>query len=231
MLVAGLRKTSLVDFPPHLAATVFTPGCNFRCGFCHNASLVPPAEGIPPDSASRALEELGRRRRFLDAVCVTGGEPTLQPGLSGFLDDLKRMGYLVKLDTNGSRPETVADLLARGCVDHFAVDVKTCPERYRDLAGDAADPERTRKTVRLLRDAGVSHELRLTAAPGFSEDADADALAEFFGGASPLFLQPFRGGPEVLSPAFRGAPETAAARLEALAARLAGRFARVAVRA
>lgn len=231
MLVAGLRKTSLVDFPPHLAATVFTPGCNFRCGFCHNGSLVPAPYGIPPDSAGEALRELSRRRRFLDAVCVTGGEPTLQAGLAGFLAELKGLGYLVKLDTNGSRPEVIEALLAARLVDHVAVDVKTCPARYRDLAGEAADPASTRRTIERLRERGVSHELRLTCAPGYTGDADADGLADFFGGPSPLFLQPFVNGPELLSPAFRAAPPPGPDRLAALAARLAPRFAQVRIRA
>ena len=138
MRIAGLQKLTLLDFPGRTAATVFTPGCNFRCPFCHNAYLV--TGGAPGSTADDVpLEEffafLGKRQGLLDGVCITGGEPLMQPGLADFCARVHDLGFAVKLDTNGSFPDRLRALAEAGLVDHVAMAVKNAPARYEETVG------------------------------------------------------------------------------------------------
>lgn len=148
MRIAGLQKLTLLDYPGKTAATVFTPGCNFRCPYCHNADLV--AEGAangpagcdgqkPGIAPEDVLAFLDKRRGLLDGVCITGGEPLLQPGLGDFCASIKERGFAVKLDTNGSFPERLRALVEAGLVDYVAMDVKNAPERYAETVGARTD--------------------------------------------------------------------------------------------
>ena len=135
MKIEGLQNLTLLDYPGQVACTLFTAGCDFRCPFCHNASLVLPGqapEAIPEEDFFALLE---KRRGVLDGVCVTGGEPTLQPDLPDFLRRVKALGYAVKLDTNGGRPQVLRALAEEGLVDYVAMDIKNCPDRYAETAG------------------------------------------------------------------------------------------------
>jgi pyruvate formate lyase activating enzyme len=197
MRLGGVQWTTLVDYPGHLAATVFTAGCNFRCPFCHNPELVLPeriAESSSLD-AEEVLEELGHRAGFLEGVVVSGGEPTLHPELPKFLQRIKTLGLSVKLDTNGSRPDVVETVLMRGWVDHVAMDIKAPLERYSTMAGVPIDPEKIQRSIRLVRTLASSYEFRTTAAPGLSE-RDICTLGEDLSGASAYWLQVFRAPPE-----------------------------------
>ena len=129
MIIQGYQKLTALDFPGKLACTVFTPGCNFRCPFCHNASLVRGSQE-PPISEDEVFAHLNKRVGMLDGVCLTGGEPLLQKGLDVFLQKVKQLGYLVKLDTNGSLPEQLKQLIENGLVDYVAMDLKNCREKY-----------------------------------------------------------------------------------------------------
>ena len=130
MRICGLNKTTLLDYPGKVAATVFLGGCNFRCPFCQNGSLVLAPQKEPEIQPEKLWAFLKKRKGILDGVCVTGGEPTLTERLPEFLEKIKELGYLVKLDTNGSKPEVIEELLKNGLVDYIAMDIKTSKEQY-----------------------------------------------------------------------------------------------------
>lgn len=161
MRISGLQKMTLLDYPGKIACTVFLGGCNFRCPFCHNGELLDGAM-TPVMEEEEFLAFLSKRMGLLDAVCVSGGEPTLQPGLADLLEEIKKMGYLVKLDTNGSRPEILKDLVNRGLLDYVAMDIKNAPHRYGQTAGVTVQMEQIEESIRFLLEDRVDYELRTT---------------------------------------------------------------------
>lgn len=187
--LAGLAKNSFVDYPGRITAVVFAAGCNFDCFFCHNRALI--SMDAPDIKENAVWELLERRRGMLDGVVVSGGEPTLQPeGLQAFLSRVRGMGYLCKLDTNGSRPEVVAGLLARRLLDYVALDIKLPPQRYGELGGSAAW-EPVAHTLALLRAAAVPFECRTTFIPQLSMD-DIAAMAAAIAPVPRWALQAYR---------------------------------------
>jgi pyruvate formate lyase activating enzyme len=187
-----LQKLTLLDYPEKMACTVFTGGCNFRCPFCHNASLVlqPGRDGVIPEQ--EVFDLLEKRRGVLDGVCVTGGEPLLQPDLAAFLEKIHQMGFLVKLDTNGASPEALAALLEAGLADYVAMDLKSSRETYGKVIGvPGYDPAPVEKSVALLLRGGVPYEFRTTAVRGLHTKADFAAMADWIAGAEHYYLQGF----------------------------------------
>lgn len=165
MQLHGLSKLTLLDFPGHLACTVFTGACNFRCPFCHNAPLVLAPETCPAISEEEFFHFLDSRHGKLDGVCITGGEPTLSPDLPEFISKIKERGFLVKLDTNGYRPDVLEALLHLGLLDMVAMDIKNSKESYALTCGipDASfDTSRIEKSISLLLTSGIPHEFRTT---------------------------------------------------------------------
>jgi len=227
--LGGWQPVTLIDFPGRVAATLFTAGCNFRCPFCHNAELVIPdrIEQLPPCDAAGVLSELKRRRGFLDGVVLTGGEPTVQQDLIGLIEELREIGLLVKLDTNGARPDVVERLLERALIDHIAVDIKGPPHRYAEFAGVDVSIEAIRETVRLVVEGGIDHELRTTVAPGL-EATDLEAIARWIGAANRYVLQRFRvpneTGKSLLDPSWSEKKAMDAAGLRAAWASIGARF-------
>jgi pyruvate formate lyase activating enzyme len=190
MLFGGIQKTSLIDYPDLMAAVLFTVGCNFRCPYCHNPGLV---EGEPETrfDEHEALSFLKSRRRLLDAVVVSGGEPTLQPDLLDFLAEVRALGFLVKLDTNGSRPGVLGEALSRGLVDYAAMDVKTLPELYPTLALAKCPPENIRASIRIFMEWGGDYEFRTTCAAPLVSAEILGRLAGELHGAKRWALQKF----------------------------------------
>ena len=190
MNVQGYQKLTLLDFPGRTACTVFTGGCNLRCPFCHNAGLVrtPLAE---PNRTDEVLEYLQKRRGILDGVCVTGGEPLLQPDLVGFLQAVKEMGYAVKLDTNGMLPVRLSEVLATKLVDYVAMDIKSSPDGYPAATGTDADVSAVSDSLSILRDSGIPYELRTTAVRGIHTEADFAAIGRWIGDVPAYFIQRF----------------------------------------
>ena len=165
MQLHGLSKLTLLDFPGHLACTVFTGACNFRCPFCHNAPLVLAPNACPLISEEEFFEFLSSRKGKLDGVCITGGEPTLQPDLPEFIAKIKALGFLVKLDTNGYRPEVLKFLLEQNLLDMVAMDIKNSKEQYAFTCGvpdTFFDITRIEESISLLLTAKVPHEFRTT---------------------------------------------------------------------
>lgn len=222
MIFAGAVPASLVDFPGHVATTLFTAGCNLRCPYCHNSSLV---EGPPPErplSATEAFAFLEGRSRLIRHVCITGGEPTLHSGLIAFCEVLKQRGFGIKLDTNGARPSVVDELLRLGLCDYIAMDVKTAWHRYGEIG--AKNPAPYRQTVDLIRTSAPDYEFRTTAAPGLVEETDVFAIADSLRGARRYVLQQFSARGRMLDPMWDGAQPHPPTRLRAWAEALAGWF-------
>ena len=190
MNVQGYQKLTLLDYPGRTACTVFTGGCNLRCPFCHNAGLVrTPLAG--PNLTDEVLEYLAKRRGILDGVCVTGGEPLLQPDLEDFLRKVKGMGYAVKLDTNGTLPQRLAAILATHLVDYVAMDIKSSPDGYAAATGTDADVSAVTDSLSLLRQSGIPYELRTTAVRGLHTEADFAAIGRWLGEVPAYYIQRF----------------------------------------
>jgi pyruvate formate lyase activating enzyme len=201
--IGGLNSFSLSDFPGHMAAVVFTQGCNFRCPYCHNGSLIPmnPSTGtlIPLKEIFLFLE---KRRGQLNGVVVSGGEPTLQPDISHFLYRVRSMGYQIKLDTNGSRPEALAELLLEGLLDFIAMDIKAPFELYDRLTSVCAPKEQLEESIALIARSGIDHEFRTTVVEPLLSERDLQSIKEMVPHGSRHRLQEFR--PEnALDPALR----------------------------
>ncbi len=191
MKIHGLQKMTLLDFPGHVACTVFLGGCDFRCPYCHNFELV-------DGSAPAILEEgelyafLEKRRGLLDGVAITGGEPTLRPDLPELMRHIRDMGYAVKLDTNGGHPERLAAILEAGLADYVSMDIKNSPEKYAATCGlEAVDLNPIRQSVRLLMNGGADYEFRTTVVDELHEAADFEAIGAWIAGAKRYFLQAF----------------------------------------
>ena len=192
MIICGFQKLTLLDFPGHVAATVFTGGCNLRCPFCHNATLVTDTAQTPILATDEVLAYLKKRQGILDGVCVTGGEPTLQVALPDFLRQLKQMGYAVKLDTNGTSPDVIRALIADNLVDYVAMDIKNCRERYGITAGKIPfDTAPIEESVKLLMSGSLPYEFRTTTVRGIHTQADFKAIGQWIAGAERYYLQGF----------------------------------------
>jgi pyruvate formate lyase activating enzyme len=206
-VIAGLVPCSFIDYPGQLAAVVFTRGCNLRCFYCHNPSLVTSAERSFWDE-DRVLEFLARRRGRLGGVVVSGGEPTLYGGLAAFIGRVKQLGFQVKLDTNGTRPEVLRSLLAQGVLDYVAMDVKDVWSEYAATCGAREDPQRIAESLRLLITSGVAHEARTTVLLPYHDEARLARIARQLTGVRRWILQPFRLGATLAPCAKAAAPTT-----------------------
>ena len=190
MLISGLQKLTLLDYPGKCACTVFLAGCNLRCPFCHNASLV---TGPGP----HAMEEeeffafLNKRRGLLDGVCVTGGEPTLRPELPDFLKKIKKAGFLIKLDTNGTNPALLRQLIRDELVDYVAMDIKSSPEKYRETCGGIDVLDSVRESAAFLMEGRVDYEFRTTCCVPFQDANAMEAIGKWLKGAKQYYLQSF----------------------------------------
>jgi pyruvate formate lyase activating enzyme len=200
MLIGGIQKTTLVDYPGKVAATIFTIGCNFRCSFCHNPEIV---KGIAKViSEKKILDFLRGRKKYIDAVCITGGEPTLQADLSDFIKKLKKMGFAVKLDTNGFRPNVLKKLIDKGLVDYVAMDLKGTWRKYEKIVGRKVDLEKIKKSVTILMQGKVPYEFRSTVLPAFHTEKDIVAMARQIKGADKYILQQFRPASQLVNEKF-----------------------------
>lgn len=236
MLIGGLQKFSLLDYPEKISAIVFTQGCNFRCQFCYNPMLVWP---IKPSFAKATAGKAGKskyaldfiresgkiieqqkihpeikeddffvflRSRLgkLDAVAITGGEPCLQKDLPEFIAKIKKLGFLVKLDTNGSYPQILAELVKKKLIDYIAMDLKAPAEKYELVAGPKADFDRIKKSVKIIRQSGLPYEFRTTAAPLLLNKDDIADMGKIIKGARAWYLQNFKSGVDLVNQNLKG---------------------------
>ena len=191
MQIHGVQGVSLIDYPGGISCVVFMQGCSFRCPYCHNPELV-LSELDDGDRISwdEALSRISDRRGFLDAVVLTGGEPTIHDDLTEFAAEIKALGYEVKLDSNGSNPEILERMAASKLIDYFAIDVKSSPERYSEFAGTRVDAAIIEESIKVVRSSEASFEFRTTVAPGIGV-RDLDEIAAWIGQGVSWFLQPF----------------------------------------
>ncbi len=190
MKIYGLQKLSLVDYPGKTAAVLFTGGCNFRCPFCHNFGLV-SSPGEPLDE-EEVFSYLKKRKGLLDAVVITGGEPLIHPDIAGLIKKVRDVGYPVKLDTNGTFPVRLAELISEGLIDYVAMDIKNCEEKYFLTAGCDVDLDAVRKSVMLLMSGSVDFEFRTTAVKQLHEVSDFIRIGKWIKGNEKYYIQRFK---------------------------------------
>jgi len=208
MKIGGLQKLTLIDYPGQIACTVFTAGCNFRCPFCHNPELVLP-EKIKIDKKKEKLGEknffdfLEERQGKLDGVCITGGEPTIQPDIIEFIKKIKKMDFLVKLDTNGTNPLILEKVYQEKLVDFVAMDIKNSLENYQRACGVGLNKDKIKRSVSLIRSSRVPYEFRTTVVPTIHTLDDFIAIGKWLRGAKKYALQHYRDEGKILDPDLR----------------------------
>ncbi|MBO3769334.1 MAG: anaerobic ribonucleoside-triphosphate reductase activating protein [Candidatus Brockarchaeota archaeon] len=190
MIIKGLQKLTLIDYPGKVACTLFTFGCNFRCPYCHNPELVID-DGSPPIPEDRILRFLNERKNFLNGVCITGGEPTLHTDLPEFIEKIKKMGYSVKLDTNGTNPDMLELLIDRKLVDYIAMDVKAPLEKYDEVVKVKVNISKITRSIEIVK-AFPEHEFRTTVIPELLNREDILTIAGQLKGARRFFIQQFK---------------------------------------
>lgn len=199
-LLCGLQKTTLIDFPGEIACTVFFYGCNFRCPFCHNPELVTERPDPELYTFDEVLEFLKERVGKLDGVVFCGGEPLIQHGIIEAITSVKKLGFKVKIDTNGGRPDVIRELLKLGVVDYWAMDIKNSEELYGETAGVKIDLAKINESIRLIRGEDpivpceTSYEFRTTFVPGLHSEDSVDAMGKLINGSKKFFIQNFRKG-------------------------------------
>ena len=208
MIINGFQKLTLLDFPSKVACIVFTPGCNFKCPFCHNAALVThinPEDKMDPNDI---LSYLNSRKGLLEGVSITGGEPLMQKGIKDFIRQVKDMGYSVKVDTNGTYPELLMELVNENLVDYVAMDIKNNKENYAKTAGvDSVDLQNIQKSISFLLEGRVDYEFRTTVVDGYhTVDTIAD-IAEWIKGAKKYYLQNFKDSGDTIQKNLKSVPE------------------------
>ncbi|MEG1847554.1 MAG: anaerobic ribonucleoside-triphosphate reductase activating protein [Lachnospiraceae bacterium] len=205
MQIHGLNKTTLLDYPGHVAATIFLGNCNFRCPFCQNRDLVLDPASQPVIPITEILDFLKLRSGVLSGVCITGGEPTLQTDLPEFISAIKELGYLVKLDTNGSNPRMIKTLYEHHLIDYVAMDIKSSPHHYAKVAGlteDKLDLSAVKRSVEYLMSCGIHYEFRTTVVKELHDATDFTAIADWIGGCEAYYLQAYKDSDTVIQQGF-----------------------------
>lgn len=219
MIIGGLEKLTLIDYPGKLSAIVFTQGCNFRCRYCYNPMLVLPSsdgkcyhnpgeeeKGQNQLSEDGLFDFLKKRQGKLEGVVITGGEPTLHPDLPEFIKKVKDLGYTVKLDTNGSNPDMLRYVLQKKLVNYLAMDIKSDEDNYKRTVGADIDFKKIEKSAKIIIGSGLPHEFRTTCVPGFHDQEVIANMSEIIRGAQKWFLQNFKSDTELIEKSLKGQP-------------------------
>lgn len=189
MKISGIQKLSLVDYDGHIGATIFVSGCNFACPFCHNAGLVAGTES--QIDSNDILEYLQKRFGLLEAVIISGGEPTLYPDLPKFIEQIKKMGYLVKLDSNGTNPEMIKYLYENHLIDYIAMDIKNSFEKYPTITNKNCDIKKIKQSIKYIMSCGIDYEFRTTLVAEFFDENDIKKIGKNIAHAKRYYLQKF----------------------------------------
>ena len=201
--ICGLNKTTLLDYPGHVAATVFLGGCNFRCPFCQNGDLVLKPEGQPAVEKEEVMAFLRKRKGVLTGVCITGGEPTIERGLAELIEEVKNIGYLVKLDTNGYCPEVIRKLTEKGLVEYISMYIKNDLKKYGETVGiQGIDAGRIMDSIRWIINGKMDYEFRTTVVKELHGREDMSAIGKAIKGAKAYFLQGYQESGGVIAPGF-----------------------------
>lgn len=203
--IHGFNKLTLLDYPGRLAGTIFLGSCNFRCPFCHNAGLVLSPDREPVIPAEEVLGTLRKRRGILEGVCITGGEPTVNRELPELIKKIRELGYPVKLDTNGSNPQMLKELVNRGMLDYVAMDIKNSPEKYGLTAGiSQIQLSDINESVEFLKTGTVDYEFRTTVVRELHRREDFQKIGHWLAGSRRYFLQAYKESEQVIRPVFSG---------------------------
>jgi len=197
MKIGGLQKTSLLDYPEEISSIIWTVGCNYNCPFCYNKDLV---NGKPSEiSEDEILSFLEKRKKLIDGLVITGGEPFLQKDLADFCKKVKKIGYKIKIDTNGTFPDKLKELIDEKLIDYVAMDVKAPFKKYEDLAGKKVDSKTIKKSIKILMESGIDYEFKTTFIPDLLKKEDILEIAKELKGAKNYFLQQFKNDVPLLS--------------------------------
>lgn len=191
MKIGGLQTLSLIDYPGILCCIVFTQGCNFRCPYCHNPELILPEKFSPEIDINSFFEFLEKRKRYLKGVSITGGEPTIHSDLPIFIEKIKTLGYLVKLDTNGTNPEMIKTLLTDNLVDYIAMDVKGPMEKYEKIVNAKVEIEKILKSIEIIKNSSIHYEFKTTVVKSQLLPQDFEKIGELIKGAKNYYIQKF----------------------------------------
>lgn len=203
MNICGLNKTTLLDYPGKVACTIFIGGCNFRCPFCHNSSLVLNTAAQPIISQEEILKFLQKRHGILEGVCITGGEPTLHPELTAFIEKIHSLGYFIKLDTNGTNPAVLKDLVSKKLIHKVAMDIKSSSDNYPILSGVRnPDINAIDTSISFLLEGNIDYEFRTTVVRELHAEEDFIKIGERLAGAKAYYLQAYKDSDEVIKPGF-----------------------------
>lgn len=201
-MIKGLQRTTLVDYPGKIACTIFIAGCNFRCGYCYNSDLVLKGGGLPDITEEEIMDFLSQRDLFLEGVCITGGEPTLYRNLIWLIKRIKELGYSVKLDTNGTNPKILKELLDGNLLDYVAMDVKASLGSYKKVIYTDYALANIRKSIQLLKSSGIDYEFRTTIVPDVISEDEIKGICEEIKGAKNYFIQQFRPDEKAMDPKY-----------------------------
>jgi pyruvate formate lyase activating enzyme len=190
-MIKGWQKTSFIDYPGKISTVIFFSGCNFRCRFCHNPDLVFNRLKLKKISEDEITNFLNKRKKIIEAVVISGGEPTLKKNLDVFLAKIKALGYLIKLDTNGTNPEAIKSLLAKKLIDYLAMDIKGPLEKYSLITQRVYDINKIKESIKIIMQSGLPYEFRSTILPLLHQEKDILAMAEAINGAEVFYLQKF----------------------------------------
>jgi pyruvate formate lyase activating enzyme len=190
MKIGGFQKTSLLDYPDEISAIIWTVGCNFNCPFCYNIDLVNKTAKI--HSEEQVINFLEKRKNVIDALVITGGEPLIQKDIASFCEKIKKIGYKIKIDTNGTFPKKLQDLLDKKLVDYIAMDVKAPKDKYKKLAGTDVDLSKIEKSIQTIKDKAPDYEFRTTVVPDLLNPKDVVEIAKWLEGSKRFYLQQFK---------------------------------------
>jgi pyruvate formate lyase activating enzyme len=204
MLIKGIQKTSLIDYPNKICCIVFLPNCNFRCPYCYNIDLILNPEKLPRIDQFSFFNFLKEKKDWLDAVTICGGEPTLQKDLPDFCRKIKLLNYLVKLDTNGTNPEMIKELIDKKLVDYIALDVKAPLNKYKKVTDSEIDSEKIKQSISILKNSKIDYEFRTTLLPLLHSKKDILEIAKLLKGSKKYYLQQFIPG-DTLNKTFKNA--------------------------
>lgn len=230
MVLAGFQKLTLLDYPGKIATTVFTLGCSFRCPFCHNPELVDLRLAHNEESEKEFFAFLAKRKGKLEGVCITGGEPTIQSDIIKFIKKIKKAGFLVKLDSNGTRPDVLKKIIDAKLVDYIAMDIKSQLANYDKVTGSLVDKDRIKLSVDLIMRSHIPYEFRTTVVPGLHSEKDFVEIAKWIKGAKNYFLQEYREEQKILDPNLKKITKGQKIDLEKIQKKIAKNFGKMGVR-
>lgn len=192
MKIKGFQKTSLIDYKPYLASVVFVGGCSFRCRYCYNPDLVLNPNAIPDISEKEVFDYIESKKEFIDGVCITGGEPCIYPDVAEFCRKLKSKGFLVKMNTNGSRPDVLKKLIDERLIDKVAMDIKSSFDNYDEVAGIPVDKEKITESINLIMNSGIEYSFNTTVIPSIVDKKEIFKIARMIKGAKKYNLNNFK---------------------------------------